>query len=198
MNIKINNLKNKKEELKRKILDINNNIIKLKEEKEKLKKVKKVFIQSSIIGRNNTKERIENIVTDGLKVIHEHKMNFKIVDVSSYGKSGCNFKIEKNNHKLSLNCFGGGIRNIISTILRFIFAEYSVPKINIPLILDEVGSNLSKEYPGKFGQLLYTFSHKFNRQVILITHQEKTAEYSDKLFKIINFEDKSIIEEIYE
>lgn len=195
IDIKIEKLRQKKVDLEKNIKQINSDI-KLKEQYiELLEKVKKVFIEASIISRDKTKTIIENVISDGLNLIHEHKMKFKIVDSTKFQKSGCQFKIEKNGNLSSLICYGGGIRNIISSILRFIFAEYSNPKTNLPLVLDEIGYNISKEYQSKFGKLLSTFSKKFNRQILLITHVDKISEYADKIFLIKNVDNKSIIEE---
>lgn len=185
-------LKEKKSQLEKEIETLNQYIIEKKAYFEKLNKVKRVLKEAIINGNELVKKYIEDVVSDGLKIMYDD-LSFKIENVNTAGKVGYNFKIGKSGHYRSLLCFGGGIRNVVSTILRFVAAKY----INIPFVflLDEVGSNISKEYQTKFGILLETFSKKFGYQIILITHQERIAEVSNNLIEINLDKDKSIVYE---
>lgn len=163
------------------------------QERDTLDKVKKIYSKAAVIGRESMRQTLERLVTDGLRVVHQHALQFIIKDALGHGKAGSVFKLQKDGKVSGLLCFGGGIRNIISTILRFIFAEYHTPRLALPLILDEVGNNLSKEYQAKFGELLSTLSRKFNRQVILITHQQAVIKYADKIIALAYQENKTIL-----
>lgn len=160
---------------------------------ELLEKVHTALMQSVIAGRKTVKENVERVLTEGIQSVHEHKMEFVIKDSTSHGRAGCTFKLKQGSRTSNLLCFGGGIRNIISTILRFVFAEFLRPKLVLPLILDEVGGNISKEYQDKFGQLMAGLSRKFDRQVILISHQPSVVRFADNVIRLDCVDDKSAI-----
>lgn len=192
---KLFQLKQQKVELENKISRLVSHIQQYESRIELLYKIKTIYVESSCIGRNNIKASIESLVTEGLKSIHEHSLKFNIEDSVRFGKSGCVFKVTKDENTVNLRCYGGGIRNIIATILRFMFAEYVIPKTNLPLVLDEIGYNLSEQYQDKFGNLLQLFSKKFDRQIILITHEQKISQHADKIFIVSNVNNESKVEE---
>lgn len=176
-------LKERKKFIEDEISSLNNEILTKKERLELLKKVKTVISKAIELSNESVIKFIEQTVTDGLyNVYNTDTLSFTIEKTNIGGKPGIVFKLNKNGHSRTLSCYGGGIRNIISTILRFVIASYSAP--NFPFILDEVGSNISKEYQVKFGILLKIFSRKFNRQVILITHQVKITDFADKIIEV--------------
>jgi DNA repair exonuclease SbcCD ATPase subunit len=187
----ISQLKLKKELLEKKYKELSERIVQRRSYLGLLHKVKNVLSQSVVVGNENIKTTIEQLVTESLSSIYQEGLSFKVEDVSSAGRPGYVFKIGKEDHFRSLLCFGGGIRNTVSTVLRFILSNYLPNKF--PFILDEVGSNISKEYQPQFGLLLRTFSHKFDTQIILITHQERVAEHSDRITRV-NFDgSKSVV-----
>jgi DNA repair exonuclease SbcCD ATPase subunit len=187
----ISQLKLKRELLEKKYKELSEQIAQRRDYLALLHKVKNVLAQSIVVGNENIKTTIEQLVTESLSSIYQEGLSFKVEDVSSAGRPGYIFKIGKEDHFRSLLCFGGGIRNTVSTVLRFILSNYLPNKF--PFILDEVGSNISKEYQSQFGLLLKTFSQKFDTQIILITHQERVAEFSDKIIHVSSDGTRSII-----
>jgi len=187
----ISQLKLKRELLEKKYKELSEQIVQRRDYLVLLHKVKNVLAQSIVAGNENIKTTIEQLVTESLSSIYQEGLSFKVEDISSAGRPGYVFKIGKEDHFRSLLCFGGGIRNTVSTVLRFILSNYLPNKF--PFILDEVGSNISKEYQSQFGLLLKTFSQKFDTQIILITHQERVAEFSDKIIHVSSDGTRSII-----
>ena len=181
----ISQLKSKREFFEKKHKELSDQIVQRKNYLDLLHKVKTVLSQAVITGNENIRTVIEQTVTESLSSIYQEGLTFKVEDISSAGRPGYVFKIGKDDHYRSLVCFGGGIRNTISTVLRFILSNYLSDKF--PFILDEVGSNISKEYQSQFGLLLKTFSQRFDTQIILITHQERITEFTDKIIHI-NFD----------
>jgi DNA repair exonuclease SbcCD ATPase subunit len=181
----ISQLKSKREFFEKKHKELSDQIVQRKNYLDLLHKVKTVLSQAVITGNENIRTVIEQTVTESLSSIYQEGLSFKVEDISSAGRPGYIFKIGKDDHYRSLVCFGGGIRNTISTVLRFILSNYLSDKF--PFILDEVGSNISKEYQSQFGLLLKTFSQRFDTQIILITHQERITEFTDKIIHI-NFD----------
>jgi DNA repair ATPase RecN len=192
--VRLNILKSRRDEAAREIEVCKQELNELAREEELTEKVRRIFVQSSILGKETAKVTLENAVTEGLGAVHCHNLKFVVNDVTGHGKAGCSFKIKVGDRCSGLHCFGGGIRNIISVILRFIFAEFTYPKLKLPLILDEVGSNLSREYQEKFGELLAILSRKFNRQVILISHQPNVIRQADAVVSINSDGESSYIQ----
>ena len=66
---------------------------------------------------------------------------------------------------------GGGVVNVISVALRLVVMQILDPEIPGPILLDEPTANISSELVQPFHDFLKEVSEKFNRQIILITHQ---------------------------
>jgi len=186
-------LKSKYNELKERRDSLVRLIVSKRQEVDLLLKVKNVLSNAIVVGNENVKSAIENIVTEGISLVYGDNLRFKIEETSVGGKPGYLFKIDKEGHSRSLMCYGGGIRNIVSVVLRFVMSRYIPNKI--PFILDEVGSNISKEYQSKFGYLLKVFSEKYDSQIILITHQPRIAEFADKIINVNLVNDESVIQQ---
>jgi DNA repair exonuclease SbcCD ATPase subunit len=187
----ISQLKAKRDILEKEYNNLTKEILDLKDRVELLRKVKNVFVESVTVSNNNVKNVIESFVTDGISLVYNEGYRFCVEETFTGGRLGYAFKISKDNHSRSLMCYGGGIRNIISTLLRFVFVKYLSYKM--PFILDEVGSNISKEYQSKFGYLLKVFSEKLDVQIILITHQSRISEHADKIINVNLDGDKTIV-----
>jgi DNA repair exonuclease SbcCD ATPase subunit len=81
---------------------------------------------------------------------------------------------------------GGGIVDMISIALRVAILEiHSDPRINGPIILDEPGKHVSEDYVEKMALFLKYLSSHFNRQIIMVTHQQSLSELSDKSFQVL-------------
>ena len=65
---------------------------------------------------------------------------------------------------------GGGVIDIISLALRIAFLQIHKPKIEGPLILDEPAKHVSEDYIFNVADFLKRASEMFNRQIIIVTH----------------------------
>ena len=147
--------------------------------------------------RSSVLKNIENIVSDALAEIYSKDFKFIVkFETHKIGQTiqfclvdslGLEYDI--------LTSFGGGIKDIISTVLRIIVVELSVPKIEGPIILDETGRNISQNLQSNFGRFLSVLSHKLNRQIILITHQRDIMEHADKIIPVKSVIGRSTIGE---
>lgn len=143
--------------------------------------------------------KLENIITEALQEIYADKLlKFIISFDNKQGGVTVKFKVYDDTTKQELNvlyAFGGGIKDIISTVLRVVVLEMDSVSRNSPIILDETGKGISAEYQGRFGKFLRVLSDRLNRQIILITHQQETIiPYANCVFKIGQREGKSYIE----
>ena len=142
----------------------------------------------SIFARKQVAIVFEQMVTEALQTILEVKtLRFKVIFVPKKNGTDVVFKLHDTilNRELDvMKSFGGGVKDIVSTILRVLVLELHKPAIQGPIILDEVGKNISKEYQANFGMFLQTLSRKLNRQIILITHSPIIAQAAEKIITV--------------
>jgi len=79
---------------------------------------------------------------------------------------------------------GGGIVDIVSLALKIVILEIYEPKIDGPIILDEPGKHVSREHIEPLANFLLWVSSKFDRQIILITHNPYLAEIADRRIRV--------------
>lgn len=144
--------------------------------------------------RDSVLKKIEIIVSEALSDIYSQEFTFIIKLETQKNGQILSFQLkDKANFEYNiLTSFGGGIKDIISTILRVIVVELHVPKITGPIILDETGRNISKEFQATFGKFLSLLSHKLGRQIILVSHQLDVVEKADKVI-IVSLENKKSV-----
>lgn len=189
----------KKEVLEDKIEKTEKNIEKLKEDINILDKVNMLFKRSSEFARNQSKKQIESLVTKCLQYVFQEEISFEIEIKELRGRPSAKFyvtniidgkeiKLEPEESK------GGGVVDIVSLALRIAFLETHKPKILGPLILDEPAKHVSDEYIYNVSNFLKESSELFNRQIIMITHNNYLASIGDISYKITQLNGESNVE----
>lgn len=183
----INNTKNhlvresgKRDKIKDQIFQKTNELEKIQNEIDLLSKVIILFQKTSEFAREQAKHQIESLVTKCLQYIFESSVEFSIEIEEQRGKSSAEFyviskiddKIIKTKPELSR---GGGIVDIVSLALRIAFLQTHKPKIQGPLILDEPAKHVSDDYIFNVADFLKQTSDLFNRQIIMVTHNNHLA-----------------------
>lgn len=130
--------------------------------------------------------KIENLCTVALQdILQDTSIKFKIRMVET--KRGVDtyfYTVSTDGENDIMQSEAGGTKNILSVCLRLIFSEFCTPKIEGPIILDEVGANISAEYQNNFAEFLRQFSEKNNRQIILISHIQAVHEKAPQLITV--------------
>ena len=152
----------------------------VKNDLPQLQKIVQFLQNVSLILREKFISQVEQNVTKALQeVLNNPNIEFKVIletkgtkifsDFKTVDKiNGCEFSIVKGE--------SGGIKNIIGTALLITFLEM-FPELDGPLMLDEVGKNISKEYQENFGKFLREYSET-GRQVILVSHLSGINKYA--------------------
>ncbi len=139
--------------------------------------------------------KIESIITQAIQEVYGDKsLQFKIIFENKRGTVSVEFKLwdGKLNQYLNLvRCEAGGIKNIIAAILRLVVIDLYHPKIEGPVVLDEIGVHISQEYRARFGKFLQQYSRLTGRQIILVSHLEKVNEFADKKIRLKRLETDS-------
>lgn len=164
--------------------------VQLSNEIDELQAVNILLEKCNITARETLKTEIETLVTSALQAVFEDPTRqFSIVFTPRRNQIEADFFCSRQGQDETeqikgdiKNTYGGGVVDVVSIALRMILME--LLKINGPIILDEPGKAISEQYVQNFGKFLHSMCRKFNRQMILITHNEKLSEYADKKIKV--------------
>jgi DNA repair ATPase RecN len=141
-----------------------------------------LLTETSDYARRQAKERMEQIVTQALSVVFSKDYSFEIkLDVKAnqpvalyyLHSEGVTTQLKPPDYDR-----GGGIADIVSLALRLAVGELS--NIKGPLFLDEIGKHVSQEYSQNVAYFLKQYSEKFDRQIVLITHNTELAQIGDQ------------------
>lgn len=185
--------------LKQEISDKINKIDKQKKELEKLEKVDILLKETSEFARKESKYQIEKIVSNCLSLIFGDKLEFKIKFSQLRNKNSAEFYLKEKDIEYEYNIIesrGGGLVDIISLALRLSFLLKIHPKIEGPLILDEPAKHVSDDYIFNVSDFIKKISEEFDRQIILISHNEHISSIGDKVYRVEKYNLISKIEDI--
>lgn len=153
--------------------------------------VQVLLSKASEFAREQLKTRIEQTVTAALAAIFaDSTMKFEIemgniggrpsADwrvVSSYGDIGSGDQVSV--VASPEDAKGGGVTDVVSLALRLALLELSRPKPGGPVLFDEPGKMISKEYLPSVADFLKQYAAKTGRQIIMVTHHEVLADVAD-------------------
>lgn len=136
---------------------------------------------TSDFARRQAKRRIEEIVTSALSVVFGSDMSFRVEIAVKGNQPVAEYWLDTAEVTTQLKPpdydNGGGIVDVVALALKLAVAELSGVKGT--LFLDEVGKHVSEEYAPNVAFFLKEYSQKFNRQIVLITHNAHLAEIGD-------------------
>lgn len=164
-------------------------IEKIQLDQELLDKVIILFQKTSEFARNQAKKQIETLVTKCLQYIFETNMEFIIELDELRGKANAEFYVVNTNEDTVIKTKpelsrGGGVVDIVSLALRIAFLQIHKPRIEGPLILDEPAKHVSEDYIFNVGDFLKQTSEMFNRQIIMVTHNQHLSAISSKAYRV--------------
>ncbi|MFA7534300.1 MAG: ATPase, partial [Tissierellaceae bacterium] len=105
------------------------------------------------------------------------------------GKSSAEFYVTNKNENLIIKTKpelsrGGGVVDIVSLALRIAFLQTHKPRIEGPLILDEPAKHVSDDYIYNVADFLRQTSELFNRQIIMVTHNNYLSSIGTNAYRI--------------
>ncbi len=171
------------------IFRIEKKIERLLENSEELILVDTLLKQTADFSREQASVQIKSIVTSCLKLVFNSDMEFEIELSQSRGKNSAEFfiieKQEDNVYKYKIqDSRGGGVIDILSLALRLAFLLKYSPSINGPLILDEPAKHVSEDFIFNVSNFIKKVSEEFDKQIILISHNEHISSIGDKGYRI--------------
>ena len=157
-------------------------VAELRQQVENLRQVARIFSLAGEYARQESKTTMERLVTNALKMVFQSDHVFHIEFEERADRSEAEFmvsssfggeRVVKNDPRDSR---GGGIVDVISLALRVALLETSRPPVEGALILDEPGKHVSEQYVRQLAEFLSAVSNSFDRQVIMVTHNQHLAD----------------------
>jgi len=156
--------------------------------------VQVLFSKVSEFARAQLKIRIEETVTAALQAVFERddiafEIEMRTVNnqpsaswsVVSYYGAGEDVSTVSGSPE---DARGGGVSDVVSLALRLSLLELARPKPQGPVLLDEVGKHVSRNYAPNVAAFLKQYAEKTGRQIILITHDPNLAEVADVSYRV--------------
>lgn len=189
LNIFISKESGKKEKLLEQSKAFEMEILEINKNMELLEKVCILLQNTSEFARKQGKSQIENLVTKCLQYIFESNIKFTIEIEELRNKANAQFYVISENDGMEIKTRpelsrGGGVVDIVSLALRIAFLQIHKPRIEGPLILDEPAKHVSEDYIYNVGDFLKETSEMFNRQIIMVTHNQHLSALSNNSYRI--------------
>jgi len=177
-------------------------ITELKHEVENLRQVVRLFSLAGDYARRESKETMERLVTNALKMVFQGDHEFHIDFEERAERSEAEFSVSSaygGEHVVQndpRDSRGGGIVDVISLALRVALLETSRPPLEGPLILDEPGKHVSEQYVRQVAEFLNAVCNSFDRQVIMVTHNQHLADAGAAAYYIEIRNGESIVSKV--
>lgn len=186
-----NNRKGQKQKLEAERSEKQKRLKTCQEERELLEQVN-IFLQEvSQYARQQAKQQIERLVTQALQSVFGDEFSFQIDIEKKRNSFSAQFYVvsEHGEHEIKnipQNARGGGVVDVVSLGLRVAMLEtLQRPKVEGPLVLDEPAKHVSEEYLMNVTEFLKMVNERFDRQIIIVTHQQELAQIADKSFQVV-------------
>lgn len=189
---KVITLKSQKSSIEKNIIDLKNKCDNINNMNLLLEKVITVLNQAAVTSRDNARAHFEKIVTDALQFISQSTdYEFVIQEMTGRAKASYEFYIKSTVNGVEClqkpeDANGGGFVDIISVAAKYAYLEiFNDPKImSGTLFFDEPGKMISEQMSVKFAEYIKFLGNHYNRQTIMITHNENLSNVADKTFTV--------------
>lgn len=183
--------RNKLEQKKGQLFQINSSIDKSESEIFELDKYIEDIERARLIIQNTAKEtqnqltyRISNLITTCLESIFPDPYEFDLDFVIRRNKTEADMNFVKGEDKFHpMTASGGGVVDLVSFILRPICYSLQNPKSRNAIIYDEPLKFLSKDLLEKANEMIQMLSEKLGLQMIIVTHL--TELEGDRVFNVL-------------
>ena len=184
--------KEKEHNLNNEIKFLQNKIKTMEDENITLEKVITILTAAATASRDNARQHFEKIITDALQFISQSKdYEFIIKELTGRTKASYEFYIKSTVNGVECiqkpeDANGGGFVDIISVVAKYAYLEiFNDPKImNATLFYDEPGKMISEQMSVKFAEYIKFLGSHYNRQTIMITHNDNLSSVADKTFLV--------------
>ena len=193
-------MQGEKNSIEKDIKSINYNLVKAQVDIDLYQKVQHLLNIVSTEARDKAKQLLEQTVTSAINFVSPEAVTFEIEMTTLRGKPACEFYVittvngEESRQKPQDSC-GGGFVDIISTALRYAYINiFSDPVIGNAIVLDEPGKMVSEMAAVKFAEFTKSLGQSFDRQTIMVTHNDNLINIADHVKMVTKINDTSNIQ----
>ena len=151
--------------------------------------------KTSEYAREQVKARMEELVTTALNVVFGKPYRFWMVLGVAAGKPVAEYWVEVDGVHVQLKPpdygKGGGVIDVITTALRL--GIFELEQEQGPLLFDEVGKHLSRDFAPHMAYFLHEYAAQFGRQIILNTHNKDLAAAGDVAVRVYQESGRSYV-----
>lgn len=164
--------------------------------------VQVLFSKVSEFAREQLKIRIEETVTAALQAVFcDDCLSFAIDIRTLNGKPAAEWSVVSRYGDMTVagnpeDARGGGIADVVSLALRLALLELARPKPEGPVVLDEPGKMISREYLPNVAEFLKQYAAKTERQILMVTHAEPLAEAAHCSFRVTQLNGASEVSKV--
>jgi len=160
-----------------------------------------LFSKVTEYAREQLKANIENLVTSALEYVFGEGYKFVIKMRELGGAPAAEWQVVSKYGEIEIaadpeSSRGGGLCDVISLALRLAMIELVHPKVEGPILLDEPGKMVSREYLSNLALFLKQYATKTGHQIILVTHAEQLAEVADVAYAVTQKDGASEVKRI--
>ena len=165
----------------------NNELSKINEKIESINIQKVLLKDASTEARKNSKDALQNMATRALQYIMGDHMSLDIIidEKSSTPSAEFIVKSEYGDYVVDADPAeeeGGGIADIVSFSNQIAMLQLTCKRNVAPLFLDEPSKYVSAGHSESVAKFLFETSSYFERQTIMVTHDEFLAKMGDKAY----------------
>lgn len=143
----------------------------------------------SDLARARVKSHVEATVTAALQAVLGRPMRFEVRLRDLGGQPAAEWFVVSQDGGDEIvtdpeDGRGGGVLDIVSLALRMAVLELSRPRIDGPLIIDEGGKHVSRQYLPALAEFLKEYAARTGRQVLFVTHAPELAAAAHRAYKL--------------
>lgn len=152
--------------------------------------------KASEFARQQITSHIEQVVTAALVAVFGEGLSFRIMIGDRGGQPTAEWQVVSQYGDVEVagdpeNSRGGGVSDVVSMALRLAAVELIKPRVEGPVLFDEPGKHVSKEYAANLAYFLKQYAAKAGRQVVIITHNAQLADAADKTYLVRQIDGRS-------
>lgn len=161
----------------------------LREEARTLEQVIVLLKETSDHAREQARQAIEGLVAHSLRNVFGPEFGFRIELKDTVGRPQAEFYVTSSlaGERLETrpeDSRGGGVVDVVSLGLRVAMLETYRPGLDGALVLDEPAKHVSDDYIQAVAIFLKEVANHFNRQVLMVTHNQHLAATADRSFHV--------------
>lgn len=139
------------------------------------------------VRQNELQEKIETLVTHGLRTIFDEDMSFHLISTHHGKLAATDFVVRSTVDGESvdtsiMDARGGGVAAVVGFLLRLVVLLLRKDSRPV-LFLDETFAQLSAEYEPKLAEFLRELVDRTPVQIILVTHSDAYSDFADAKYR---------------